>query len=430
MTPAARIQAAVDLLALVLAEPRPADGVVSYYFRTHRYIGSKDRGSVSERLYRIMRSFHRLCWWLQHLGQNPGPRSLVMADALLNEGQSADALCELFNGSNYGPEMITEWERKLAKGMEGKPLEHKEMPEDVRYECPLWAEAALHRALGDRFVPEMKAMLHPAPLDIRVNLLKSDRDRVLGQLKAEGLKVEAGKISPWSIRVEGRPALYRHPLFEGGAIEIQDEGSQCVALLTGVKPGDQAVDFCAGAGGKTLAMGAMMDNKGRIVALDVMGRRLERAKERFRRAGLHNIETREMTSERDKWVKRHVNHFNVVLVDAPCSGTGTWRRDPDKRWRQLGPALAELVPLQKKILESACRLVKPGGRLVYATCSLLSDENEDQIAAFLEEHKEFELEPLPDALKSVSVSDTMLKLTPATSNTDGFFAAALVKKTS
>ena len=199
-----------------------------------------------------------------------------------------------------------------------------------------------------------------------------------------------------------------------------------VAVVADAKPGEQVADFCAGAGGKTLAMGASMKNRGRIVAMDVLGGRLTRAKERFRRAGLHNIETRPLTSERDKFVKRHVGHFDLVLVDAPCSGVGTWRRDPDKRWRQLGPGLSSLVPLQKSILDSACRMVKPGGRLVYATCSLLPEENEKQVDDFLKDHPEFELKPLthvPGAEKEV-----YLKLSPAKHDTDGFFAALMERR--
>lgn len=428
MNPAARIQAAIEILEIVLAEPRPADTLVSAYFRGHRYIGSKDRTAVSERIYRIMRCYHRLCWQVQRLDETPNARSLVLADCLLNSATGPDSLTDLCNGSKYGPEVLSEWEMKWTKSLTGKKLEHKDMPIYVRYECPLWAEEPMQRALGSAFEAEMAEMLKSAPLNLRVNLLVSTRDKVLAQLKAEGLKATAGAICPWAIRIDGRPALSRHPLFEGGAIEFQDEGSQCVALLTDVKPGEQAVDFCAGAGGKTLAMGAMMNNKGKIVALDVLGGRLKRAKERFRRAGLHNIETREMTSERDKWVKHHVNHFDVVLVDAPCTGTGTWRRDPDKRWRQLGPGLSELVPLQKRILESASRLVKPGGRLVYATCSFLPEENEDQINAFLEENKDFELTILPQGLREASLVENMMKLTPARSGTDGFFAALMTKR--
>ena len=259
----------------------------------------------------------------------------------------------------------------------------------------------------------MKAMMKPAPLDLRVNILKAKRDDVLARFKKEGFDAHEGKVSSLSIRLFGRPQLLQHPLFLEGAVEIQDEGSQMVAVTADAKPGEQVVDFCAGAGGKTLALGAAMKNKGRIVALDVLERRLTQSKRRFRRAELHNIETKPIISERDKWVKRHKGHFDLVLVDAPCTGTGIWRRDPDKRWRMLGPEMSELVLIQRKILESACRLVKPGGRLVYATCSLLLEENDDQIWAFLKEHPEF------------GVKGDFLRLTPALNDTDGFFAAVL-----
>jgi 16S rRNA (cytosine967-C5)-methyltransferase len=262
----------------------------------------------------------------------------------------------------------------------------------------------------------MAAMMSQAPLDLRVNTIKSTREDVLAELKDDGFDAHAGAISPLCIRVFGRPQIAQHRLFKEGCIEIQDQGSQMVAVVADAKPGEQVADFCAGAGGKTLALGASMKNKGRLVAMDVLGGRLMRAKERFRRAGLHNIETRELTSERDKFVKRHQEHFDLVLVDAPCTGTGTWRRDPDKRWRQLGPGISTLVPLQKNILESAERMVKPGGRLVYATCSLLPEENELQVDEFLKTHADFER------------SRDYLKLTPAEHDTDGFFAAVLTRK--
>jgi 16S rRNA (cytosine967-C5)-methyltransferase len=305
----------------------------------------------------------------------------------------------------------------LAEELKGQELEPPDMPLREKMECPEWAFPLLQKNLDGRFEAEMKAMMTPAPLDLRVNILKANREEVLEELKKDDIDAHLGKISPLSIRVFGRPPISQHFLYKEGAIEIQDEGSQMVAIVADAKPGEQVVDFCAGAGGKTLALGASMNNKGRIVAMDVLGGRLEKAKLRFRRAGLHNIETRELSSERDKWVKRHQAHFDLVLVDAPCTGTGTWRRDPDKRWRMLGPGITELVPLQAQILESACRLVKAGGRLVYATCSLLPEENEDQIAAFIKSHPEFE------------AKEKFLKLTPAQNDTDGFFAAVLRKKT-
>lgn len=414
MTPSARIQAAIELVAEVLATPRPADGIASAYFRARRFIGSKDRQAITQRLWRIMREYHRLCWWIAGQGMEADARALVIADILFEKEHSLASLNDSFSGAQYAPAPLTAAERKLAEKIEGKPLEHPAMPLREKLECPEWAFAPLQKALGDGFEAEMRAMQKPAPLDIRVNVLRTNRKDVLDRLREDGFDAEEGKISPFSIRLRGRPQIAQHFLFQEGFIEIQDEGSQMVAVLADAKPGEQVADYCAGAGGKTLAMGAMMNNKGRIVALDVLGGRLRRAKERFRRAGLHNIETRALEPG-DKFVKRHLSHFDLVLADAPCTGTGTWRRDPDKRWRQLGPGLDALTALQREILETAHRMVRPGGRLVYATCSLLPEENENQVETFLAAHPEFELKQ-------------KLNLTPARNNTDGFFAAVMVKK--
>lgn len=416
MTPAARIEAVIELLAEVMETPRPADALTSAYFRTRRFIGSKDRQSIITRLYRMMRAFYRLSWWLEKEGMPVTARGLVIAGLILDKEHTAASLRQSFNGDRYAPAELTRDEEKLARALEGKDLMPQDMPESVRCECPPWAEDSLRRALGARFAEELSAMLTQAPMDIRVNTIKAERAKVLSQLKKDGFEAEAGKHAPNAIRLFGRPHLVVHPLFRDGAVEIQDEGSQMVAVVADAKPGEQVVDFCAGAGGKTLAMAASMNNKGRVIAMDVLGGRLERAKERFRRAGLHNIQTRALTSERDKYVKQHQQSFDLVLVDAPCSGTGTWRRDPDKRWRQLGPGLETLLPLQKSILDSAYRMVKPGGRLVYATCSLLPDENEDQVDAFLAAHPEFRR------------GRDDLHMTPAQHDTDGFYAALLIRQ--
>jgi 16S rRNA (cytosine967-C5)-methyltransferase len=416
MIPAARIQAVIELLADIIATPRPADGTVSAYFRDRRFIGSKDRAAINVRTYRIIRTYHRLGWWIRKCGHEVKARTLVIADLMFEREHSVASIAETFSGERFTPEPLSEEELKLAKALDKQNLEHPHLPLREKMECPTWAFEMLQKGLGERFESEMKAMLSPAPMDLRVNALKAKRDEVLAQLKNDGLDAHEGKLSPLSIRVFGRPQIAQHPLYLNGSIEIQDEGSQMIAVVADAKPGEQVVDFCAGAGGKTLALGASMNNKGRIVAMDVLEKRLEKARLRFRRAGLHNIETRALTSERDKWVKRHQNHFDLVLVDAPCTGTGTWRREPDKRWRTLGPEITELVPLQRSILESAYRLVKPGGRLVYATCSLLAEENENQVAAFIKDHPEFE------------ASGDFLKLTPAQHDTDGFFAATLKRK--
>ena len=416
MIPAARIQAVIELLADIIATPRPADGTVSAYFRDRRFIGSKDRAAINVRTYRIIRTYHRLGWWIRKCGYEVNARTLVIADLMFEREHSVSSIVETFSGERFTPDQLSEDELKLAKALDKQNLEHPHLPLREKMECPTWAFEMLQAGLGERFEAEMKAMLSPAPMDLRVNAIKAKRDEVLTQLKSDGIDAHLGKLSPQSIRVFGRPQIAQHPLYLNGSIEIQDEGSQMIAVVADAKPGEQVVDFCAGAGGKTLALGASMNNKGRIVAMDVLEKRLEKAKLRFRRAGLHNIETRPLTSERDKWVKKHQNHFDLVLVDAPCTGTGTWRREPDKRWRTLGPEITELVPLQRNILEIAYRLVKPGGRLVYATCSLLAEENENQVAAFMKDHPEFELSGDP------------LKLTPAQNDTDGFFAAVLKRK--
>ena len=415
MTPAARIQAVIELFAEVIDTPRPADALTSAYFRSRRFIGSKDRQSIITRLYRLMRAYYRLSWWVRKANMDVSARTMTIAGLMLDREHTVNSIGNVFSGDRYAPEPLKRGETLMAEMLADKVLMPPDMPETVRCECPPWAEDSLRKALGDRFEVELTAMLDPAPLDVRVNTVKGKRDAVLKQLQKEGFEAEAGKHAPNAIRLFGRPHIVQHELFRDGVIEIQDEGSQMVAVVADAKPGEQVVDFCAGAGGKTLAMAANMANKGRVVAMDVLGGRLERAKERFRRAGLHNIETRALTSERDKYVKRHQDHFDLVLVDAPCSGTGTWRRDPDKRWRQLGPGLETLLPLQKSILDSAYRMVKPGGRLVYATCSLLPDENEDQVNAFLAANPHFKR------------AGDDLKMTPAMHNTDGFYAAVLVR---
>lgn len=426
MTPAARTQAVIEILEEVLSVPRPADTITSAYFRARRFIGSKDRSAIGARLYAVMREYHRLGWWIARAGCDVNARTLVIAAIAIGGGEEAKGLNELFSGAKYAPAPMSKEERHLARELAGQQLEHPEMPLRERMECPEWAFAPLKEALNGTFETEMGSMMEQAPLDLRVNALKATRDETLARLKKDGFDAHAGKLSPLSIRVFGRPQIAQHALFRDGVIEIQDEGSQLVALVADAKPGEQVADFCAGAGGKTLALGAAMNNRGRIVALDVLGGRLMRAKERFRRAGLHNIETRALSSERDKFVKRHEGHFDLVLVDAPCSGTGTWRRDPDKRWRQLGPGISELVPLQRSILESAMRMVRPGGRLVYATCSLLPEENERQVENFLESHPDFSLRPAKQVLEIPGASDN-LNLTPAKHGTDGFFAAVMVR---
>ncbi len=435
MTPAARLAATIDLLGLIESVPRPADATVSSYFRERRFIGSKDRAAISEHVYRLLRRRARLGWWIERFGGEARPRTLALADLILGGAEPAVAE-QLFSGGTYAPARLSREQQDLARKLAGHTLFHPDMPDAVAAECPPWAEGGLRDALGPRFATELAALEEPAPLDLRVNPLQATREQALERLKSEGIRAAPTRLSPLGIRVEGRPAIASLASYKDGWIEIQDEGSQLVALLAGARPGQQVVDFCAGAGGKTLAIAAMMANKGRVVATDVLAGRLMRARERFRRAGVHNVHARTLEGESDPWIKRHKASFDRVLVDAPCSGTGTWRRNPDMRWRPLGPGLAELVPLQGRLLASAARLVKPGGRLIYATCSMLPAENQRQAESFLAAHPDFVQLDAATAWRESVVplggpeppSSPYLSLTPARDGTDGFFAALFARK--
>src|SRR5690606_15750075 len=345
---------------------------------TRRYIGSKDRAAIQTLIFDQFRQRARLDWHIRRAGLEPTPRLRIIAGQAFAAQRALVGPRALFTGTGHDPAPLSSAEEKLFRTLAGKALDDATMPEAVRVECPDWAEAALRETLGERFAEEMAALIEPAPLDLRANAIKASREAAMAALAEDGVEVEPTPLSPWGMRRQGRIPLGALPSFRAGLFEVQDEGSQLIAVLTEARPGMQVVDFCAGAGGKTLALAATMANKGRIVACDVSAERLERAGERLRRAGVHNVERRPLKSERDPWVKRHKARFDRVVVDAPCSGTGTWRRNPDARWRPAGPGLETLMQLQARILESAARLVKPGGRLIYATCSLMRAENEDQ----------------------------------------------------
>lgn len=410
---------------------RPADAVVSAWFRARRHIQDQDRGHIADLLYALLRHHARLGWWLAKHGRQAAPRNRLLAWLALNGGRTPDQVHHLFNGGKFAPATLTDQERVLLVKLQGCAMDHPAMPEETRCECPSWAALPLRRRFGDAFAHEMAALLTAPPLDLRVNPLKATREVVLRALRALGLQAEASQMAPYGIRINERPSLSRLPMLKNGEAEIQDEGSQLVAMLVDAQPGERVVDFCAGAGGKTMAIAAQMLNKGHIIACDVSDNRLKRSAERFRHAELHNIETRLLASEKDRWVKRHKGAFDRVLVDAPCSGTGTWRRNPDARWRVLGAGLDSLLPLQGSILASAARLVKPGGRLVYATCSMLHEENEEQVAAFLAAHPAFRVVTLREAAPQLtdSAHPDHLSLTPARHGTDGFFAAVMQRDT-
>jgi 16S rRNA (cytosine967-C5)-methyltransferase len=436
--PAARIAAAIELLAAILgsgpgnsALARPADAVANDFFRARRFIGSGDRRAVSDRVWRVLRTHRRLTWWLT---DRPTPRLLVAASLLLKHAPGPDPeggglvdVSSAFSGGQFAPAALAPSEQASLRRLQGRALDHPSMPDAVRLEMPDW----LLPLLVDRYdAAELAALLLPAPLDLRVNLLKATREEALAALTAEGLDATPTPLSPWGLRIEGRRQVTTGAAFRAGLVEIQDEGSQLVAALTGARPGMRVADWCAGAGGKTLALAMMMQNRGQVLACDVSAARLEGAVRRLRRAGVHNAE-RHLVEPGDKWAKRRAGSFDRVLVDAPCTGTGTWRRNPDARLRLTEADLAELLPKQAAILDQAAPLVRSGGRLVYATCSLLSEENEAQVTAFLARHPGFALVPLARAWPGGAPPNLgdYLSLTPARHGTDGFFAAVLERRT-
>lgn len=430
MKPSSRIQATIDILAKIAEISRvPMDSVVGDYMRTRRYIGAKDRNEISQRVYNMTRAHARIGWWLDKTGAEDTARNRVLVWLAFGEnggdGVDKGRLKELFDGSKYAPPPLDEKEIKRFEHMEGRDFHHPEMPLETRIECPPDYEEALKGYFGDNFETEMEALIPPATLDLRVNIFATTRDEARSSLFKDGIKTTETPHSPWGLRCSEKAYLSKTKALTKGHVSIQDEGSQLIAYLAEAKPGMQVMDYCAGAGGKTLALAAAMQRKGRIVAMDNDAGRLEKGRRRYKKSGLADIiEVRCLDEDKQrKWVKRQKGKFDLVLLDVPCSGTGTWRRNPDMRWTNYGPELDELIGIQAEILERACALVKPGGRLVYATCSLLPAENEAQIEAFLKTHPDFEVQPVPETL-----GQPYMRLTPHRHGTDGFFAAILQKK--
>lgn len=431
MTPGARAAAAIELLDSLDADrTRPADLLVGGWFRTRRYAGSGDRRAIQSMVYVVLRRRAQIDWWLRKLGHRPDSRLRVIATLVLVERWRAGEVASAFDGGRYSPVPLTATERELAEMLEGEVFDDPAQPLAVRGNMPDWMEDGLVAAFGGELEGELLALMEEAPVDLRINSLKTTRDAVAERLASIGLEAAPTPFSPWGLRLAGRVNLGNSAIISEGLAEPQDESSQVAALLTGVRPADAVVDFCAGAGGKTLALAAMMRNRGRLIACDNSRTRLARAGPRLERAGVTNAEIRVLDAPDGLWTGADRGSFDCVLVDAPCTGTGTWRRRPEARWRIDAENLTQFLGLQRRILAAASRLVAPGGRLLYAVCSLLPEEGEAQVAKFLGDCGDFSVIPVRRAwsgnLDSVCpAGDAFLRLRPGRDGTDGFFVALL-----
>ncbi|WP_369800104.1 RsmB/NOP family class I SAM-dependent RNA methyltransferase [Vogesella sp. LIG4] len=400
------------VLHAMLRFDRPADAVLSAFFRENNKLGASDRHLIAETAFACLRHLELL----RHLcGERINTRRLALATLVRIGGSNLRELEGVFK----------ENEREWLASIKGA-----ELPAElnVRSGLPGWVIGLLAEQEEGDVVALGKGLASAAPLDLRVNSLKMRRDEAVVYLRDSGIECEPTPYSPLGIRLKGKPALSKHPLFVQGAIEVQDEGSQLLGLLTGARRGEMVVDFCAGAGGKTLLLGAQMASTGRLYAFDISEKRLANLKPRLARSGLSNVHSTLIAHENDTKVKRLAGKADRVLVDAPCSGLGTLRRNPDLKYRQSPESVAELNQKQTAILASAARLVRTGGRLVYATCSLLPAENQAIVEAFLAANPGFSLLPANALLAEQKIAlDTgdYLSLRPHLHNSDGFFAAVL-----
>lgn len=421
------LKSAAELLEIILTGKYPAGSQMERYFRAHPNMGVRDRGFVAETVYGCLRQ-RRI---LEHIAGETSARTLVAAH-LLTQGYSARALEDTgFQGNA----------QELAERV--RNLDQNSLPFEIRSNLPDWLADRLRAQLGDvEALALAEALNRSAPLDLRVNTLKATREETQARLAQEGFSCTPTPYSPSGLRHLERASLLKTQCFQQGLFEVQDEGSQLLSLLLEPKRHEMIVDFCAGAGGKALHLGTLMANTGTVYAFDISPKRLDKLKPRIERAKLDNVRAVAIDNERDARVQRFNGKIDRVLVDAPCSGSGTLRRSPDIKWRELD--LAEFTDAQKRILTAAAALVKPGGRLVYATCSLLREENDDIVADFLSAHAEFQLLPAAEILGRRHVSlpppgasegigenpsyPLALRLYPHRHHTDGFYAVALHRK--
>jgi len=417
-----RLDLVVQALRTILPLEHPADTSLRYFFQAER-VGSNERALIAETVFGVLR--HRLflehaCTTPENATNKPTPRRMALAYWVRFGGYNVRELAPVLKVNE------SEW-LGLVKG-----IKLDDLPLSIQAELPDWIIEKLRTKYGDHEILALGvSMQASAPLDLRVNTLKANRDELLHGLSAEGVQAVATPYSPVGIRVTGKPALNKSPLFLGGRFEVQDEGSQLLSLLLAPKRNDMVVDFCAGAGGKTLMLGAMMNSQGRLYAWDVSEKRLANLKPRLARSGLSNVQPQLIAHENDSKIKRLAGKIDRVLVDAPCSGLGTLRRNPDLKFRQSPQSVAELTQKQASILAAASKLLKTGGRLVFATCSLLYEENQAIVEAFLAQHPEFTLLPAGEALAQQKVALEMgdyLQLLPQKHGTDGFFAAVMERK--
>jgi 16S rRNA (cytosine967-C5)-methyltransferase len=408
-----RLDAATSALQSLLSFAGPADGALRDFFREHRQLGQHDRAFVAELSFAVLRHLRLL----EELGARRSPRRLALTALSITFGVSVRELSPLLRRDEEA--FLVELRSRATA----------DLPLAVRLSLPDWLFDRLLAQYGAEELERLaRALLQQAPFDLRVNTLLASRADMLAQFARDGIEAAATAYSPIGIRMADKPALQRHPVFLEGKIEVQDEGSQLLAYLVAPRRRQMVVDFCAGAGGKTLALGAMMSSEGRLYAFDISERRLSNLKTRLKRSGLSNVHPQHIDSETDARIRRLDAKIDRVLVDAPCSGFGTLRRNPDLKWRQSASGIEQMTRKQAAILQSAGQLVKPGGRLVYATCSLLREENEQIVEQFLARNAAFRLTPAREVFADQAIElDTgdYLRVFPHTHAMDGFFAAVM-----
>jgi 16S rRNA (cytosine967-C5)-methyltransferase len=429
MTPGARLAAAIEVIAEIEARRRPAADALKDWGLSHRFAGSSDRAAIAGLVYDALRRRGSSA----HIMGEESPRAAVLGMLRLERELDADAIGRLADGARFSPAPLTAQERAR---LEGADLANA--PPWIIGDYPKWLDPYLSRVFGDERAAEGAALASRAPLDLRVNGLKAELEKAAQALAH--LNAEPTRWSPFGLRIRlaadaKNPAIHAEPAFIKGMVEVQDEGSQVSALLTGAKPGEQAVDLCAGAGGKTLALAAMMEGRGQVFATDMDKRRLAPIHARLSRAGAHNVQVRTPRAQENLLADLQ-NRVDLVLIDAPCTGTGTWRRNPDAKWRVRPGALEVRLGQQADLLDRAAMVVKPGGRIAYVTCSMLAEENADQVRAFLARRADFSAVPpakAADALgeralvfrRAALIGEEGLLMTPHRTDTDGFYVAVL-----